>query len=97
MISEAEWLLKVAEEIRKEGHAGWGNTCESSAYWIESAQAELTELRAIVERLREPVSDEVNQIALDAFCKQSIAWEEDDEDALIRAALTAYNKHILGE
>lgn len=28
-------LRKAAEEIRREGHAGWGNTCEEAADEIE--------------------------------------------------------------
>ncbi len=27
----SKWLMKAAEEIRAEGHAGWGNTCEQAA------------------------------------------------------------------
>jgi hypothetical protein len=37
LLSHAKWLRQAAEEIRKEGHAGWGNTCEQAAEAIESA------------------------------------------------------------
>lgn len=35
----AKWLRQCAEEIRAEGHAGWGNTCEQAADAIERALA----------------------------------------------------------
>ena len=31
MSSHEKWLRQAAEEIRKEGHYGWGNTCEQAA------------------------------------------------------------------
>jgi hypothetical protein len=30
-VSDEKWLRQAAEEIRKEGHYGWGNTCEQAA------------------------------------------------------------------
>ena len=30
-MSEEKWLRQAADEIRKEGHYGWGNTCEQAA------------------------------------------------------------------
>ena len=31
MNPHGKWLMKAADEIRAEGHAGWGNTCEQAA------------------------------------------------------------------
>jgi hypothetical protein len=39
LASEAKWLRKAAEEIAKEGHAGWGNTCTQAAECIERHHA----------------------------------------------------------
>ena len=44
-MSEAKWLRKAAEEIRAENHAGWGNTCEQAAEYIERLEAEVERLR----------------------------------------------------
>ena len=46
-MSEAKWLRKAAEEIRAENHAGWGNTCEQAAEYIERLEAELERLREV--------------------------------------------------
>lgn len=37
LASAAKWLRKAAEEIRDEGHPGWGNTCEFAADAIDAA------------------------------------------------------------
>jgi hypothetical protein len=37
LASGAKWLRKAAEEIRDEGHPGWGNTCEFAADAIDAA------------------------------------------------------------
>lgn len=44
MNSHAKWLRQAADEIRDEGHAGWGNTCEQGADEIERLTAEVTRL-----------------------------------------------------
>lgn len=35
MNAHAKWLREAAEQIRSEGHAGWGNTCEWAADEID--------------------------------------------------------------
>ena len=47
--SHAKWLRQAAGEIRMEGHAGWGNTCESAADAIEAHLAQQPDLAAIRE------------------------------------------------
>lgn len=69
---------------------GYGVDVMHVAEWIEAAkaaQAELTELRAIVARLREPVS----------FKHAVKIWGLSEDSKSFIAALTAHNKHILGE
>lgn len=42
LTSHAKWLRMAAEEIRDEGHAVWGNTCEQAAAAIDAALARTT-------------------------------------------------------
>ncbi len=35
LLTQAKWLRQCADEIAKEGHAGWGNTCLHAAEAIE--------------------------------------------------------------
>lgn len=44
-MSDEKWLRQAAEEIRKEGHYGWGNTCEQAADRIAELEAENQRLR----------------------------------------------------
>lgn len=44
LASEAKWLRKAAEEIAKEGHAGWGNTCTQAAECIERHHATIADM-----------------------------------------------------
>ena len=83
-----QWSLNEAR-----GTPWDGKEHEEMADAIESAQAELTELRAIVARLREPVSDELIEKCWLAYFN----YEGPDEYTAMRAALTAHNKRILGE
>ena len=46
----AKWLRQVAEEIRKENHAGWGNTCEMAADEVDAMQARIDALTKALER-----------------------------------------------
>lgn len=48
-------LTKAAEEIRAEGHAGWGNTIDDAIAALEAAEAREAELRAEVSRLEREV------------------------------------------
>ena len=41
-----EQLKKMAEEIRAEGHAGWGNTCEQIADELAELDAEASPVKA---------------------------------------------------
>lgn len=43
---QSRFLRAVADEIRKEGHAGWGNTCEQAA---DAIDAHLRDREAAVE------------------------------------------------
>ena len=45
MSETTKWLMQAAEEIRKEGHAGWGNTCEQAAERMTELEEQLAELR----------------------------------------------------
>ena len=51
MSEHQKWLRQAADEIRKEGHYGWGNTCEQAADHIAELEQQLTELRVENERL----------------------------------------------
>lgn len=42
-------LKKAAEEIRAEGHNGWGNACEQAAAHIEEQQDTIAELKESIE------------------------------------------------
>lgn len=44
MNAHEKWLRQAAEEIRREGHNGWGNTCEQAADEIASLQKRVIEL-----------------------------------------------------
>lgn len=46
-----KWLRQAAEEIRTEGHAGWGNTIDDAIAALEAAEAREAELRARVAEL----------------------------------------------
>lgn len=46
MSDHAQNLRQAAEEIRREGHAGWGNACEWAADEIERLRAELRVIAA---------------------------------------------------
>jgi len=50
--SHANWLRRVADEIAKAGHYGWGNTCEDAAEHIDALEAELAALRERAGRAR---------------------------------------------
>lgn len=39
-MSHSKWLRQAADEIRAEGHAGWGNTCEQAADAYDSLAAQ---------------------------------------------------------
>lgn len=52
LASEAKWLRKAAEEIAKEGHAGWGNTCTQAAECIERHHAEIADMAKRLEALQ---------------------------------------------
>jgi hypothetical protein len=41
----AKWLRQVATEIAREGHNGWGNTCEDAARHVEKLERENAQLR----------------------------------------------------
>lgn len=45
MSDHAQNLRQAADEIRREGHAGWGNTCEWAADELERLTAERNALR----------------------------------------------------
>ena len=47
MSETTKWLMQAAEEIRKEGHAGWGNTCEQAAERMAELEQHLTELESV--------------------------------------------------
>ena len=70
--------------------ATWSDT-------IQSAQAELTELRAIVARLLEPVSDEQASAIMRAYdgSREDGGIDYSMRKCSMRAALTAHNKRIL--
>jgi hypothetical protein len=46
MNAHEKWLRQAAEEIRREGHYGWGNTCEQAADEIKRLESELAKLRS---------------------------------------------------
>ena len=47
-----KWLRIAAEEIRADGHAGWGNTCEDGANHIAGLERYIAEIeRGKVEAL----------------------------------------------
>jgi hypothetical protein len=48
MNSHAKWLRQTADEIRAEGHNGWGNTCEQAADEIKRLQAEIEVLTEVL-------------------------------------------------
>jgi hypothetical protein len=41
---QSKWLLMAAEEIAREGHDGWGNTCSQAADAIKEALSLIGEL-----------------------------------------------------
>lgn len=47
-----KWLRDAADEIAKEGHAGWGNTCSQAADAFESLERELAAARKDAEVLK---------------------------------------------
>lgn len=55
----AKWLRKAAEEIRSEGHTGWGNTCEQAAEALEAtlSQPGMAEDDATVERVAKAICE----------------------------------------
>ena len=80
MSSTAKWLRQAAEEIRREGHNGWGNTCEQAADDHDA-------LRAEVERLQVALSDaEFRATATEQIRLRDNAYLIGDKDRL-RAAL----------
>ena len=50
-MSDEKWLRQAAEEIRKEGHYGWGNTCEQAADRIAELEAENARLRGTLHHI----------------------------------------------
>lgn len=53
MSDHAQNLRQAAEEIRREGHAGWGNACEWAANEIERLRADLRDMRDRAEAAEE--------------------------------------------
>lgn len=52
MSDHAQNLRQAAEEIRREGHAGWGNACEWAADEIERLTAVAQDAAIFVEAYR---------------------------------------------
>ncbi len=52
MNEHAKWLREAAEQIRSEGHAGWGNTCEWAADEIDRLTRERDVLSQDAHRYR---------------------------------------------
>lgn len=77
-VQDAICLLRMHDELAE---------ADALEEYACAAQTELTELRAIVARLREPVS----------FKHSVEMWGISQASKSFRAALTAHNKHILGE
>ncbi len=79
--AHSKWLMKAAEEIRAEGHVGWGNTCE------QAAQA-ITALGDVVVVPREPTPAMLKAGFHEAHINQS-ASSTIDIAAIYRAMLSA--------
>ncbi len=64
-MSDEKWLRQAAEEIRKEGHYGWGNTCEQAADRIAELEADRNAWRESAEQLGRQVASLTHNIPTD--------------------------------
>lgn len=65
------WLRQMQDEIRKEGHAGWGNTLDDVILFVASRQEEITTLQADLEAAEQHV-----KILTDARERYGEPWAE---------------------
>lgn len=71
---KSEMLRKTAEEIREEGHPGWGNVCEYGADEIDRLRAQLAEAQKLVE-LVQAERDEAHRQLAEMQKGESVAWK----------------------
>jgi hypothetical protein len=82
VIGHEKWLRQAADEIRKEGHAGWGNICEQAADRIAELGVEVDQYQRILiaegdkvarlEAENQRLSDEVARLR-----RMYVDWETD--------------------
>ena len=74
-MSHAKWLRQAAEEIRAEGHAGWGNTCEQAAEAYERLEAWNMQVRTC----QKHINDIVGEGCLVCEVERLLSERDDDE------------------
>ena len=60
--SHAKWLRQAAAEIAKEGHNGWGNTCDQAADEIDRLCSALTASELRVQELKAAHREEIKDM-----------------------------------